>query len=106
MPSAQGQGAVLGKLQNARERNPWHFRDDPHALFREHVWINPFWEDCLPQVVEWMGPERVIFGSDWPHMEGLPAPRGILPDVAGLGADARSKILERNTRALTELRPA
>ncbi|MCZ6784628.1 MAG: amidohydrolase family protein, partial [Proteobacteria bacterium] len=72
-----------------------------------HVWINPFWEDDIEEVVEYMGPGRVIFGSDWPHIEGMAQPAGILDEIGGLfDADARRKILRENTRELTELRPA
>jgi predicted TIM-barrel fold metal-dependent hydrolase len=95
---------LLRQLVHASNRNPWHFREDPVALFREHVWINPFWEDDLREVIELMGPERVIFGSDWPHMEGLPEPRGILADIEGLDARTQSLYLHENTRGLTERR--
>jgi len=95
---------LLRQLVHASNRNPWHFREDPVALFRGHVWINPFWEDDLREVIELMGPERVIFGSDWPHMEGLPEPRGILADIEGLDARTQSLYLHENTRGLTERR--
>ena len=36
--------------------------------------MNPFWEDDVTEVSELMGPDHVIFGSDWPHIEGLPHP--------------------------------
>ena len=36
--------------------------------------MNPFWEDDVNEVVELMGADRVIFGSDWPHIEGMPKP--------------------------------
>jgi len=97
---------LLRQLRHAKERNPWHFGEDPVALFREHVWINPFWEDDVENVVDLMGPERVIFGSDWPHMEGLPEPRGILSQIDGLDSQAKSRFLGDNARELTTRRPA
>ena len=57
------------------------FADDPVELFRNNVWINPFWEDDVHQVVELMGADRVIFGSDWPHIEALPHPLDYLREV-------------------------
>ena len=69
------------------------FADDPVDIFRHHVWVNPFWEDDLASVVEWMGADRVLFGSDWPHIEGLPRPLDYL---------AEAKVLEpagRHTEA-------
>jgi predicted TIM-barrel fold metal-dependent hydrolase len=95
---------LLKQLEHAKQRNPWHFGEDPVALFREHVWINPFWEDDVCELVELMGPEHVIFGSDWPHMEGLPQPRGILDEMGGLDERARDLFLCENARELTRRR--
>ena len=53
---------------------PGYFTEDPVESFRRNVWINPFWEDDVEEVVELMGADRVIFGSDWPHIEGMPRP--------------------------------
>ena len=97
---------LLRQLVHASNRNPWHFREDPVALFREHVWINPFWEDDLREVIELMGPERVIFGSDWPHIEGMPQPLDYLSDLVKFDAATQKKILRENTVALTRPRPA
>ena len=87
---------------------PWYYKEDPAELFRRNVWINPFWEDRITDVVEHMGADRVIYGSDWPHMEGLERPRDILEDAEldGLSPDDQAKILFRNTAELTERRPS
>ena len=47
-----------------------------------------------------------MFGSDWPHIEGLPRPLDYVRDVEHLGADAQQLILRDNVRQLNELRPA
>jgi predicted TIM-barrel fold metal-dependent hydrolase len=57
---------LFRKLRSQDKKAPGWFREDPVEIFRRHVWINPFWEDDLVSVVEWMGADRVIFGSDWP----------------------------------------
>lgn len=92
---------LFRQLEHARDRNPWHFAEDPLELFRSHVWINPFWEDDIAEVVGWMGAEHVIFGSDWPHMEGLPDPRGIASEIGGLDDRTRDLFLRENARRLT-----
>ena len=66
------------------------------------MWINPFWEDDVEELVALMGPEHVIFGSDWPHMEGLPEPRGILEEIGGLDETAQDLFLRGNARRLNE----
>jgi predicted TIM-barrel fold metal-dependent hydrolase len=85
---------------------PGYYKEDPGELFRRHVWINPFWEDDVNEVVERMGPERVIFGSDWPHIEGMPQPLDYLPEIAHFDEHVRRRILRENTQGLNTLRPA
>jgi predicted TIM-barrel fold metal-dependent hydrolase len=58
------------------------------------------------EVEELMGPERVIFGSDWPHIEGMPEPLDYLSEVAKFTDEDRRRIMRDNTRELNELRPA
>ena len=81
---------------------PGWFADDPVEIFRRHVWINPFWEDDLASVVEWMGADRVLFGSDWPHIEALPAaPRLPAPRPRCSTPSRRRKVLLDNVVELT-----
>ena len=58
------------KLEHSKQRMPWYYKEDPAELFRRNVWINPFWEDKISDVVEHMGADRVIYGSDWPPHGG------------------------------------
>ena len=69
------------------------------------MWINPFWEDDVNEVAEIMGTDRVIFGSDWPHIEGMPEPLDYLEDVKGFSVADQRRILRENTCELSELRP-
>ena len=94
------------KLRSTAKKVPGYFPDDPVAIFREHVWINPFWEDDCAQIVEWMGADRVIFGSDWPHIEGMPKPLDYIEEMHGVDDDDRRKVLYDNVKELTQLRPA
>jgi predicted TIM-barrel fold metal-dependent hydrolase len=57
-------------------------------------------------VVRLMGADRVIFGSDWPHIEGMPEPLDYLLDVGHFDAATKRKILRDNGLELNALRPA
>jgi predicted TIM-barrel fold metal-dependent hydrolase len=94
------------KLEHSKQRMPHYYKEDPAELFRRHVWINPFWEDKIPDVVDHMGVDQVIYGSDWPHMEGMQHPRDIFEELDGISLADQEKILHRNTAALNERRPA
>ncbi len=94
---------LVRKLRSYSGRMPGYFKQDPVQLFREHVWINPFWEDDPNQVAEIVGADRVLFGSDWPHIEGMPQPLDYLPELAKFTDAERQLILRDNVRELTEL---
>ena len=81
------------------------FPEDPVETFRRHIWINPFWEDDVHELLELMGPERVIFGSDWPHIEGMPTPLDYLDELDGPGTEGRRPVVRDNTTELNELPP-
>ena len=99
-------GDLYRKLDLTARRYGGWFGEDPGELFRRHVWINPFWEDDVDEVVRQMGTDRVIFGSDWPHIEGLPQPLDYFDEI-GHYTEAEQKLIMRdNVRALTELEPA
>lgn len=95
------------KLRQSRDRMrvAGYYKEDPAELFREHVWINPFWEDDVNEVVEMMGADRVIFGSDWPHIEGMPQPLDYVAEVAHFDDASKRKILHDNATTLNHRRP-
>lgn len=92
---------LFRKLRSQERKAPGWFPDDPVEIFRRHIWINPFWEDDLRSVVEWMGADRVIFGSDWPHIEALPEPLDYLPETKPLTDVERSAVLHDNALELS-----
>ena len=53
-----------------------------------------------------MGPDRVIFGSDWPHIEGMPQPLDYAVEIKELDDDAKRKILRDNVEFLNTRQPA
>jgi predicted TIM-barrel fold metal-dependent hydrolase len=96
---------LFRKLRSQAKKMPGYFAEDPVDIFRRHVWVNPFWEDDLLTVVEHMGADRVIFGSDWPHIEALPHPLDYLPEAKPLSDHDRRRVLHDNAIELATLRP-
>ena len=97
---------LFRKLGSLGKKMTHYFEADPLETFRQHIWISPFWEDDVAEVVEFMGADRVVFGSDWPHIEGLPHPLDYLDEIANFDASTQKKIMSDNMIALNELRPA
>jgi predicted TIM-barrel fold metal-dependent hydrolase len=77
--------------------------DTPSRIFREHFFVAPFYEEDVPALVSCIGAERVLFGSDWPHPEGVPAPRDFQREVETLDPAAQRRILRDNTGELLEI---
>jgi predicted TIM-barrel fold metal-dependent hydrolase len=96
---------LFRKLRSQDKKIRGYFDDDPVAIFRRHVWVNPFWEDDLVSVVDWMGADRVIFGSDWPHIEALPEPLDYVIETKPLSDADRRLVLHDNAIELATPRP-
>ena len=99
-------GPLFHKLRSTARKMPGYFREDPVDTFRRHVWINPFWEDDVEEIVRLMGDDRVIFGSDWPHIEGLPEPTEWVRELQKLPEESVPRIMGANVSELNQRRPA
>jgi predicted TIM-barrel fold metal-dependent hydrolase len=65
---------LVKRLHKQANQTPWVFADDPLDTIREHVWITPYYEEDMRKLADLIGVERMLFGSDWPHGEGLARP--------------------------------
>ena len=66
--------------------------------------MNPFPEDDHEALFEVLGPEQLLFGSDWPHPEGIAEP-GSYPEYLPKGTDAAAirAMMRDNARELLGL---
>ena len=96
---------LLKKLDQTNAKMAGWFPEMPSETFRRHIWINPFWEDDVHEVVELAGSDRVIFGSDWPHIEGMPEPLDYVDELKDFSPEVQKLILHDNTTELTTPRP-
>jgi predicted TIM-barrel fold metal-dependent hydrolase len=93
----------LDKKKGMGRQGPWpggYFRGRPSEILREHLWLTPYPEDDVPALVELMGDGHVLFGSDYPHPEGLAEPNHFADLLDGLDAAAVHRVMRDNTAAL------
>jgi predicted TIM-barrel fold metal-dependent hydrolase len=93
--------STLEKVDLAASQTPGWFRDKPSETFHRQVWVSPFWEDDPVTSAELIGFERTLFGSDWPHTEGLPEPAMYADSLQTLPPDAVRRIMRDNVIELT-----
>ncbi|MGO8863617.1 MAG: amidohydrolase family protein [Acidimicrobiales bacterium] len=96
---------LLKKLRTVSIQLPGEFAKDPYELFRDRVWVSPFFEDDVYALVEHVGADRVVFGSDYPHVEGLADPRSFMKEIDALSDEDKRKIMYGNARELVIPRP-
>jgi predicted TIM-barrel fold metal-dependent hydrolase len=87
---------LVKRLKKAANNHPRLFPQDPVAQLRNNVWIAPYYEDDLPALAEVIGVDRILFGSDWPHGEGLESPVSFTAELTGFSAADIRKVMHDN----------
>lgn len=78
-------------------------KDLPSELFKRHVSVAPFHEDDVMALIGKIGADRVLFGSDYPHPEGVAQPVEFLDKIEGLPAADYRRVARSNTATLLGL---
>jgi predicted TIM-barrel fold metal-dependent hydrolase len=94
-------GSLLHGLQLLSAQNPGLFTSSPVDQFIEHCWVAPFVEDSVDELAEHLPIERILFGSDWPHAEGMAHPKDFVAKVSSFPPEAQRRIMYENARELT-----
>jgi predicted TIM-barrel fold metal-dependent hydrolase len=93
---------LVKKLEKGFSMTPGAFASDPVKAFTDHIWVAPYYEDDIRTLADTIGAERVLFGSDWPHAEGLAEPKSFVEDLHGFSDDEIRKIMRTNAEALSK----
>lgn len=96
---------VMDKAEKTGHFGQWlggRIDDRPSAIFRRHVSVAPFDDDDLRGLIDAIGVERVLFGSDYPHPEGVANPWDFLADRELSDAELH-RIARANTAQLLRL---
>jgi predicted TIM-barrel fold metal-dependent hydrolase len=91
---------LLGNLKSVYKKMPQDFEEDPIEVFKRNVYVSPFWEEDLPALAELIGDEHVLFGSDFPHPEGLADPASYVKELEGASPEVVRKIMGANLAKL------
>ncbi|HUJ65801.1 MAG TPA: amidohydrolase family protein [Acidimicrobiales bacterium] len=95
---------LIKVLRKQANQTPWIFAEDPLETIRAHIWVTPYYEEDLRKLADTIGVDRVLFGSDWPHGEGLAEPGSFVDELSAFGPDEVWRIMRGNCEEL--VRPA
>jgi predicted TIM-barrel fold metal-dependent hydrolase len=93
-------GHLLHNFAETYSKMPQEFIEDPVVAFKRNVYVNPFWEDDISSLVDLVGADHILFGSDYPHPEGLADPISYVDELAGLPDDQVAMIMGANLAGL------
>jgi predicted TIM-barrel fold metal-dependent hydrolase len=94
---------LLNELGDAYKKAPEGFLGNPVEEVKNRIHISPFWEEDLGELSSIVGVDRVLFGSDYPHPEGLAEPAryiDVLNERTKLTEDEKAKIMGGNLARL------
>ncbi len=95
---------LVKRLKKAANTQPRDFPVDPVEQLRNNVWIAPYYEDDLPELAEVIGVDKILFGSDWPHGEGLESPVSFTEELTSFSESDIRKIMRDNALDLLGLK--
>jgi predicted TIM-barrel fold metal-dependent hydrolase len=96
----------MDKMRGMGRNGPWiggQLDERPSEIFKRHIRVVPYWEDDLPPLIDALGPDVIVGGSDFPHSEGLAFPTQLVEHLATVAPDIQRFVMRDNARSLVGL---
>lgn len=93
-------------VKMAGDRAAWvggKITDTPSEIFKQNIWVAPFVEEDPTTAVDLIGVDRVLFGSDYPHPEGLLHPTDFVGGLSALSKGDIRKVMRSNAAEILGL---
>lgn len=97
---------AMGRLDRGWERLPADQRTPlPPSQYQKRLYYDTVTsgEEALRFLLDQVGADRVVIGSDWPFVPWTPGPGGWVQGLKSLTQDEKDKILWKNLEALLKL---
>jgi predicted TIM-barrel fold metal-dependent hydrolase len=94
---------LLLDMEYAYHHSPNVFAENPVDVFKRNIYVHPFHEEDPKGLIELLGADRVLFGSDYPHPEGMSDPITFVDDLQGLPEEDIKLVMGGNLNRLMGL---
>jgi predicted TIM-barrel fold metal-dependent hydrolase len=91
---------MLRQFQAAYDRTPQLFDEDPMEVLRGNVFIHLCQEKNPLELIAELGVENSMFGSDFPHPEGMRDPLAFSDQITSLSLDDQKRVMGGNLAGL------
>lgn len=95
--------ALLDKMKGMGRNGPWlggYVKGRPSEILKRRVFVSPYHEEDIAALIGTLGASQVLFGSDYPHPEGLANPVDFAEPLADIPADEVRMVMRDNVHAL------
>ena len=95
--------AAMDKMKGMGRNGPWrggYVKGKPSEIVKQKVFVSPYHEEDVPALCDVIGASQVLFGSDFPHAEGLADPVSFRESLTGLSDDDQSLIMGETLASL------
>ena len=72
---------------------------DPLEVLATQVWVTPFWEDEVSELLADVPADRMLLGSDWPHAEGVVEPVDFITNSLAFADETTLRRIARDNAA-------
>jgi predicted TIM-barrel fold metal-dependent hydrolase len=87
---------LLHQMEHAFKYSPHLYAENPVDVFLRNVFVHPFHEEDPVGLVKLLGADRVLFGSDYPHPEGMSDPITFADELTALPSADVAKVMGGN----------
>jgi len=94
---------VMDKMKGMGRGGRWpggYVSGPPSEIFKQHVWVTPYHEEDIGGLIDLIGAERVVFGSDFPHAEGLAKPVDFAELISDRSDEEIRRVMRDNAQAM------
>ena len=95
-------GNLFHRFNRAYGQMPKSFSRHPRETFIRQCFVAPSYEDDMNELARLMPAERILFGSDFPHPEGLAEPLDYLKEFTDFSEADVKRIFHSNLKGLIE----
>jgi predicted TIM-barrel fold metal-dependent hydrolase len=91
---------LLDSMAEVYKKAPEAFPGNPIEEIKNRIHVSPFYEDGVEDLVNLIGVDRVLYGSDYPHPEGLAEPTHYVTALENMRVEDQAKIMGGNLAGL------
>lgn len=95
----------IRRAQAAYAADPGSFVEDPIATFKRSIYVHWFQDRDMQEFLDVVGIDNVMFGSDFPHVEGMNDPLAYADFIKHMPQEDQAKIMGGNLARLLRIEP-